>query len=323
MPRRGIFSPPPLLRAPECDCDCDGCCGVNFKDYPDIIYVTFEYNDGTFSETVSARMYKQLTTTSSACKQNSDCYGGLAYHSDLALLTYQPVTNIVQCCAWASLWVTCADGECTWSYFFAQGDDHCTEDSDPGLPIDISCLVEGTTTFDLQQGDLCFDTDENHPKIYITFSETNPGGDFTPCDKLCCDPPDTLYVTLESDCPQLDGQVIIVTRAQSSCPVQFPPPPYNANGESDITWSGSKTICECARSLNVRVTSKTWSSNNPACKWGLSIETCFVDSDVTPGETKCLPITFTGDWVFDEIDTECNGCCFDMESFTVTATVTE
>jgi len=314
MVTRGLFGRPHMPREVECDCPCAGCCDTDFADFPEIIYVNFQFPDDgpSYTDEVSAKMYKLVTLTDGSDCRPRDCYSAIEYHSDTVLLNSVATVATDVCCITASLYGTCNQGTpgnagaCTWSWSLRRGDDICIGPT----AITLSCLMEGSVNHDVGGGDECFDDESGDSIIHITFSETDPGTPNTMCDKLCCDPlPAKLYVTLESNCDLLDGKVIEVTRDEASCPQQFPPT-YNLNGQMGINWTGRKKLCTCDDFIRVDVSINTWSGTNPNCRWtvGIGSSECFVGWIEEHDDDFCLPIEVTGDWI-EGVRDECDDCC--------------
>ena len=320
-----MFGPPPQPRVIACT-SCQGCGGTDFSDFPETLLATFNWpSDVSPIVSATATMHRKLTEVhGGGCTPDKEQYSSVSYHSDLVVLTPLAIVDERICCVMLSLKATCSgagvDGACAWTYIFAGEDDHYATGT-----ITMSGY-DGVTTFDVGNGDNCLEEGEHDNKIRITISEGS--GSSALCEKLCCEAPNVLYVTLESDCETLDGVVIEVHRSDAQHPIQFPPAPTNPNGTIPIVWSGKKTLCDCAHFISVLVTSNTWTSTaNPRCFWALSLGagTCFNDLIEEFDMEFCPPVSFSAEfWPDKEEDTDhCSDCCPDMETITVSATVSE
>lgn len=333
----GLFgSPHPRRRAVKCDFPtvCNACGSREIKDFPAIVYARLQIvPDVGDPQDISLPLYRYLSylqENETLCDTEYH-YQQVQYHSDLITLSAEPLNDDDNCCFSISLWGTCALEDppvCNWEFSVQFGHVGCQDEIDPEFADDSA--IEGEHGFDMGAGDNCFDRGgtEEHT-IDITFSETAGGGDAPePCDKLCCPSmPDTVYVTLESDCPALDGRVITARRYGASCLQGNGGPAPNARGIENIWWRGDIDLCECGKKITVLVGSNTWSTTSPRCNLGLTIGggDCLTGGDFELDTELCPPITVGPfPWWPDEEEPEkgCGACCEDLWPFDVTATIT-
>lgn len=321
-------------------CECTGCCDTAFEDFPEQIYVRLEWSGDDSELDIHTTMYRRLVPAISPCNCIS-CTESIVYESGPikpALLA--PGLSRI-CCAAITLTGQCVeasdassdtDVECEWTYSVAMFVD-CYVES----PISLSCKVEGSSTFMIDRSDMeeCLDQDADNGDrtVTITFSELSPGGsEADECDKICCpDLPDTLYLTLESDCAELDGLVVPITRSAMTCRF-FDISGFNTNQTNSVTWSGTMNICfggRCANYYTFSATTNTYSTN-PQCRWRISIGKEFecLTALVSENDTEfCLPVEFTledwGDPGDPELDFCLDECCPGDSGVTVTVTLSE
>lgn len=325
-------------------CECTGCCDTSFEDFPEQIYVRLQWSSSAESLDIYTKMYRRLVPAVSPCNC-SMCTETILYESGAikpALL--EPGLNRI-CCASVTLKGQCVNGpgvsssssdsndvQCEWLYSVAMFVD-CIVDS----PISLSCKVEGSSTFEIDRSDMeeCLDQDAGNGDrgVIITFSESPLGGmEADECDKICCpDLPDTLYLTLESDCAALDGLVVPITRAAMSCRF-FEFSGYNTNQTNNITWYGSMSICSegrCANRYEFSASMNTYSTN-PQCHWlvkiGKSVD-CFNEIQSENDTEFCLPVVFTmqnwGEFGEPELSFCFDECCPGESSVYLTVTISE
>lgn len=322
-------------------CECTGCCDTAFEDFPEQIYVRFQWDSLGASLDIHTTMYRRLNVAYSAC-QCKKCTAQIVYESrPIKFALIDPGISRI-CCAAVSLIGECVDNPddpggtdttCVWKYGVT------TLTTCPALTdITLTCLVEGSGNFLINRDPMeeCLDPDARvvDRRVDITFSETSPGGsEADECDKLCCpDLPETLYLTLESDCVDLDGIVVPITRNQMDCEYdEFSA--FNNGGTNQLTWSGAMDICSdgCANRYTFSATTNTYSTD-PQCRWRVRIgkesNNCF-DETLSENDTEyCLPVLFTlGEWTGDVGDPATDfcfeECCADPSGFQLTVTLSE
>jgi len=328
-------------------CECVGCCDTAFEDFPEFIYARIEWFSDSAALDVYVKMYKRSLPeyTTNLCKCLK-CNSGVMYESEPIKTDLMSPGISRICCAGFALVVTCEEdiddpggvaGECEW-LFYSSFMRSCEE----AEPVAMTCLAEGSSALLLNATSMetCLDGDADLSDRFnatITFSESIPGGSpAEPCNKLCCpDLPQTLYITVESNCAALDGQVFEITRGSYTCE-SATGLPNNSNGSNSIMWSGSKKLCgsgACGNRYTASASTNTYSSN-PQCAWIVSLgrtspglTDCYTDSVIEYDTELCLPITFaelTWGPEGDAGDEYCHDeCCPELESVTVRLTLSE
>ena len=283
-------------------CECWGCCDKSFEDFPEEIYVRLEWSN---SIDLYTKMYRELKlvqqSTACACLK---CYESITYRSELIFFDDGPPSDAHVCCAAVTLTGTCTtagiSGDCSWSVTFIEPAKATAPDPSLNVSATLDCLVEGVVLlYTPHHGNQCI-TAKLGLFYTLTFSESVPGGtEALPCDKHCCNPPPrTLYLTLASDCPQLNGRVVTLRRNGSDQMQFYNPPSPNIHGSHSISWGGKLKVCNCEHSMAFTVGSNTFTTigapANPQCRWSLSINNgaCYEGTKSENDTEYCPPVTF-------------------------------
>lgn len=319
-------------------CDCTGCCSSNFEDFPETIYVRVTAPVGL---DIYAPMTRKLVPVIGGCCKNLLCYSGVQYETKMMSYRLPPAGHPV-CCFSVHLYGTCEGsgntGDCVWQWAIEETDAELDYANWPDYePISLGCKVEGGAVTTKSLPSLCMPTIVGNLLITITFSETEFGspsvatGD---CVPQCCEtPPETLYLTLSSDCPEINGAVIELQLSGAHVEVPFtdygqiPVGESAADGPPDraivLTWDGSLKLCNCTI-VYFSVTHTTYTHPNvppdDTCIWTLGANQCIEADTQKGGEDThfCVTVEFTG-----VLAGGCPLCCTDAEGFAYTAELTE
>jgi len=310
----------------DCAESCD-CCGTLIADMPAVIYMRTVTVVGFVTIDIYMPLYRDVVSY-----QRDDCVcgggsgglspNGLAYWSMPFHYKRSAANEFDMCCQVFGLIGACGDPYCTWQFvsYNPMLWEHGVEPKHQEfltVPTEISCgTTEGSFTYDEtigSSGNQCVNS--LVVTQTITISASVPGGTLaSPCHNMCCGQPLELYLTVNAPaCPDIDGQVVTL-KFIGAIMNQGADPTYNVNGTIDVFWEGWLNLPgKCP--VKVVVTNNTWSGNTAArCSWTLTIGAgltiCFQDEQFVDGKSYCPPITFSGDWNFDDAP-DCEMCCTD------------
>lgn len=212
-------------------CDCSGCCGTPFTDFPEEIYVRIaEASSGTNVKTTMYRNFRPGGECS--------CGGGqsrvINYTSRKVIFIDAgwPESTDETCCVVVSLSGECSlsgtggsyniePGACYWTLSVSWSGGESLS-----LSVDVTPDADNPNVYQLAGCDsleitALLGTDVIYPAciaaaggfvytVQISESAIAAGTDALPCTYTCCqDMPDTLYGTISApSCPEIDGAVI-------------------------------------------------------------------------------------------------------------------
>lgn len=335
----GLFDQdPPKL------CTCHGCCGEEWEDFPDVLYL---HVDGTGNlvfgvpdVNVYVVMHKQAKRT-----MLCDCGGyqdTFSYVSDLINYLDNGLSTDETCCVQFSLIFGCWDPSGDYEYdlepgecFYAMGVDWSVGDGltaidditpSPNNPTNpLSGRMTGCTTLEgfnsfagTGQVPACL---HGAGTVTTTVSRTNSFGVplASPCPYDCCqDISDTLYATINSPaCPKFHGVVVTLIR------------------QSGLHWVGTFTpngdgteCCNCGL-WQITFNTATWGVDPPdtICTMEIRMERidppsdiCFAKVEIEHSNVFCPPVTFSYAWGSTGSPTGCFECCDEDSSMSIEVT---
>lgn len=312
-------------RKEPCSGECN-CCGNAFIDMPETIYARLQVN--TFPNLdVYVPLYRTLPVTQ-ICSCTEANPSSIMYASPLFFMSNSAAEDDSVCCGSITLTGTCSGDTCTWQiiYFNPLSAESGSDTEVSWIPVvdaetgdRITCgTLEGVVEIDqYHDGSPCLFTPFS-PTITttITISQTIPGGSAAAlCDKLCCGIPLVLYLTINApDCPELDGQVVILYYNEAEGRENDEGTSVvNPDGEHTLIWRGRLTGCGCC-TVPVSLTNNTWSRETEGkaqCRWTLQIGTehngiCFTDT-ISEDDNSFCPTDSVFSGTFGE--NGCETCC--------------
>jgi hypothetical protein len=304
---RGPFGRSGDGKKPECAIRCNDCCGSEFSDMPDIIWIQMTTLPALSpASIIYFPLYKIHATPSNYLCECTEYQGtSIAYQSLLVnFADHDPCVDTESCCITWRLIGSCSGDACTWSIHYMNpmkaADDPADGEQVITMPVDETpgpCAIGGGGLDNaIMCGGLegCLSTTYHHSgnpcvsatlpptvRSLVIISKTQPGGTLaTECCKYCCGMPMTIYVTISvpeievngvmvQPCEKLHGAVVTLEYAQTLASTAAVGA-NNPNGAHLIQWTGMLNDCLCCP-IRVSVQNNTWSYPDPRCSWTLRI----------------------------------------------------